>query len=708
MKNKHTILIAEDSAIQSKKLEDLFIISGFEVLSANNGVEAMSIIDSNKPDLIISDIIMPEMDGYDLCRKIKQTPSLSSIPVILLSTMNSPKDIMMGVESGVDYYLTKPYDDDYLISKIRAILHIEIGMDQELHLDDQYLNKSYNPRKLINLLACTYENSLLINKRLIKSRAEVRELNLSLEKKIRERTALLEQEISEREKNEGILKAVIEDAPAMICRFRPDGTITFVNHHFARIFKKNGSRLIGKNFFNLIGNKELGLKKIAESLNDEIQVKAFGYSIDSKEGFVTYLECYIRALFDKHGQISEYQTIAMDVTEQTKARADKEKLEKHITQVKTMETIGKLASGIAHDFNNILSPLMVNTEMALSISEENTEIYHHLEEIMKAAVKSRDLIRSILTLGKMKSLEHTLIKLQAIILESVSLLKSSIPSNIEILQNLDMTCSPFIGDATQIQRVIVNLCTNACHAMRENGGTLEIALSEKTLPDDFHIKTEPDKKGKYLHLRISDTGCGIPPEILPRIFEPFFTTKKIGEGTGLGLSSVKGIIKSHQGDILVDSSAGKGSSFHIFIPVARGMKKSIDKKKDNILLVDDDVSVLDSVSKILEANGYRVSAFSNSVEALTAFNENNANFDLLMTDFAMPGITGIELSRKIRECRPDLPVLIFTGFKDEISNFPDKAEYLIKPITTHEMTSKIKDLLSSKYRHETPNSSTSS
>lgn len=595
MKKDFTIVIAEDSTMQSQKLENLLTQNNYNVMAAKNGIEAISLIRSKKIDLIISDVAMPEMDGYTLCRKVKQDSLLSFIPVILLSSMNSSKDIIQGIESGVDYYLTKPYDDEYLIDRIKFILSGAIlpwngaspigypsifnNIKEDIH--DNRPGAILSKQKMINLLVCTYENSLQINKKLIKTQAECRELNKSLEKRISERTSMLENEVSVRKKNEQIFKAVIEDTPAMICRFKPDGCITFVNEHFSLAFNRSCLQMMGKNLYNLIpAYKELELKEIAEILKSENPVMAFEYKIKSRDGSIFYHECYIRALFDSKKLLTEFQSLAIDITEQAKVKAEKETLENQLTQMQTMETMGKLASGIAHDFNNILSPLMGHTEMALALSYSNEEACKHLTEAIKAAHRARDLIQNILAFGRKLPPNPRGIRLQDVISESLSLIKTSMPIDIIIKQNIDMACGHVVADATQMQRIIINLCMNALHSMKQNGGILGMDLSEINYPCDLSVKTDHLSNKRYVHLQISDTGCGIDPAIIERIFEPFFTTKGAVEGTGLGLSSVKEIIKNYNGDVLVDSALGKGSVFHVFLPSLENANKELSLELD--------------------------------------------------------------------------------------------------------------------------------
>lgn len=463
--------------------------------------------------------------------------------------------------------------------------------------------------------------------------------------------------------------------------------------------------MMGKNIFNLVPEyKELGLKEIAESLKAKKTVMTFGYTLNSRDGSVSHHECFLRALFDTENKLVEFQSLSIDITEQTVARAEKEELEKKITQMQTMETIGKLASGIAHDFNNILAPLMGHMEMALALSKNNNDAYMHLEEATKAAYRSRDLVRNILSFGRQKTNDPRGIRLQDVIMESLALIKASMPSNIKTIKNIGSDCSRVVADSTQIQRIIVNLCTNAFHSMKHNGGVLGIDLSEKTLPYNRGGKKDDSKNIRYVHLQVSDTGCGIDPSIINHIFDPYFTTKNADEGTGLGLASVKEIIRKYNCDVFVESVLGKGSIFHVFLPAAENNDRELsaetiklgklNRDKDHIMLVDDEEVALRSISRVLEAIGYRVTSFNGGEQALKTFRNHKNAFDLLMTDFNMPGLTGVQLAREIIAFRPDMPVLIFTGSRDVVSKIPDGMDFLIKPVATHELASKLNSLFS--------------
>jgi len=389
---------------------------------------------------------------------------------------------------------------------------------------------------------------------------------------------------------------------------------------------------------------------------------------------------------------------------QKKTQKEKELLEERIRHYQKMEAIGTLAGGIAHDFNNVLFPIQGYAEIFLEDLPEEDPKHEMAQEILLAASRAKELIEQILTFSRQGEMKNQIVSFQIILKEALKLLRSTIPKNIVIHQNVISQCKPVFADPTNLHQVIMNLCTNAFHAVQEKGGTIDVALEEVLITTDGQYGVTDLSPGDYIRLTVSDTGCGMDKNILGQIFNPYFTTKKEGKGTGLGLSISYGIIKKLNGDIKVYSEPDKGSTFHVYIPVTSikknrepGENINIAKGTEQILLVDDESSIAEMGKMVLQKYGYRVFAFTSSIEALKAFEKDPASFDLLLTDMTMPDMTGDILVEHVRRIREDIPVIICTGFSENISdgNYADKGAdgFLMKPIAIHKLIGAIREQL---------------
>ena len=407
--------------------------------------------------------------------------------------------------------------------------------------------------------------------------------------------------------------------------------------------------------------------------------------------------------------------------------SEKKKLETQLRQAQKMEAIGTLAGGIAHDFNNILFPIIGYAEMTMHDVPENSTALKNLNKILQGALRARDLVKQILTFSRQQDQELKPVKVQLVVREALKLIRSSLPSTITIHQNIEKDCGLVMAYPIQIHQVVMNLCTNAYQAMEETGGTLEVSLRNVDVNDfgtgkvNFRLEdTEPIIKyleskveypdmppGPYLCLSVGDTGQGIDYAVKDRIFDPYFTTKDPGRGTGLGLSVVHGIIKSHGGDIRVYSEPGTGTVFHVYLPVIKAdFPSEIVSDKalptgqtghEHILLVDDETQIINILREMLTWLGYHVVARTSSTEALEVFREQPDKFDLVLTDMTMPNMTGDKLAVELMEIRSDIAVILCTGFSEGMTE--EKAMsmgikgFLMKPIVIEDLSSMIRKVL---------------
>ncbi|MBA3012217.1 MAG: PAS domain S-box protein [Desulfobacula sp.] len=402
---------------------------------------------------------------------------------------------------------------------------------------------------------------------------------------------------------------------------------------------------------------------------------------------------------NQNGTVSK-MSIFRDITGYLKAVAEKEKLEQELRQAQKMESIGTLAGGIAHDFNNILYPIIGFAELSLEDLPENHPVKENLEDILQGAKRARDLVKQILAFSSQREEEQKPLVLSPLIQEALKLLRSTIPSNIDIQQELYDTQDCVLVSPIEIHEIVMNLCTNAYHAMEETGGTLRVCL----------YKSEPDPKlnlshGDYCCLSIHDTGIGISTEIINNIFDPYFTTKEQGKGSGLGLSVVHGIIKKAHGAISVESIPGKGTVFKIYLPITSAINKPDETSEDKpnlggnekILFVDDEVAIVKLGVRLLEKLGYTVTGKNSSIEALALFKSAPDAFNLVITDMTMPQMVGTEFATKLMETRPDIPIIICTGFSERVDIETAASlgirEYIHKPILSVDLYSKVRAVL---------------
>lgn len=389
--------------------------------------------------------------------------------------------------------------------------------------------------------------------------------------------------------------------------------------------------------------------------------------------------------------------VLRDIDDRKKAEAQSAELEQRLQQARKMEAIGALAGGVAHDFNNILSAVLGYADLALEELPGEGRAAHYLREVVRAGHRARDLVKQILTFSRRNQPEQVPLLVQSVIEEAMKLLRASIPTTIDIAVKIDDRCGPLLADPTQIHQVVMNLCTNAYHAMRENGGTLTVALDEVQLGGgSVDGVVDGMKAGVYLRLLVADTGVGIPEENIKKIFDPYYTTKAMGEGTGMGLSVVHGIVSSLGGAIGVRSPEGGGTAFEIYLPVSPlemiGEVKTHPSEyvgTGRILLVDDEEPLIDLGKQMLERSGYSVVAVTDSNRALELFSGTDEGFDLIVTDMNMPHLDGLSLIRRCREHNPEIPAILCTGYSDQVDRERALAEgvndFLMKPIARQEL-----------------------
>jgi PAS domain S-box-containing protein len=444
--------------------------------------------------------------------------------------------------------------------------------------------------------------------------------------------------------------------------------------------------------------------KFIEILKRDGQVN--GYELKCRRSDSVLFDGLLSCRPLRYGNDDCLVTVAKDITTVKESQTEKARLETQLRQAQKLEAIGTLAGGISHDFNNILAAMMGYTELVLLNQPEGSRVHHYLDEILKAGERAKNLVSQILAFSRQGESERKPIQLRPIVKESLKLLRASLPATIEIRQDIATDEAIVLADPAQIHQIIMNLCTNAAHAMRENGGILEVGLHQVQADKDL-CAAHPDlRPGPCVAISVGDTGCGMTAEVLDRIFEPYFTTKEKGEGTGLGLAVLHGIVTGYGGVVSVKSEPARGSVFKIYLPAVETATpqprsdEKLESGRERILFVDDEPSLVEIGREMLQHLGYEVVTFSSSLDALSAFRVRPDLFDLVITDMTMPQMTGERLAQALIEIRPDLPVILCTGYSERITEERASAlgikGFLLKPLSAHDLAKKVRDTLDQK------------
>jgi PAS domain S-box-containing protein len=507
-------------------------------------------------------------------------------------------------------------------------------------------------------------------------------------------------DITDRKKDEKELirlKAAIEQSVDGIFITDKNGIVVYVNPAYEIICGYSKAELIG-NTPNILKSDYHSKEFYAElwRIIAERQVWSGRFHNRKKDGTIFTEEATISPVLDQNRQIMNYVAVKKDITE-------KIQMEKHLAQAQKMESIGTLAGGIAHDFNNILAAIIGYTELSIEDVADGSMIGNNLQEILAAGMRARELVKQILTFARQSDEKIVPIQIDTIIAETLRFIRSSIPSTIEIKSHIESN-SQLLGNPTQVHQIVMNLCTNAAQAMEGSGGVMRIGL--KNVKIDSHstwvkLGLSP---GDYLELQVSDTGVGIPSDQIESVFDPYFTTKAPGEGTGMGLSLIHGIVEGYGGKITVESEIGKGSVFSVYLPKTKRRDAPDQNKSDllpsgteHILFVDDEVSITKLGHQMLERLGYTITTRTSSIEALELFESEADAFDLVITDMTMPKMTGYVLASKLMAIRPDIPIILCTGYSKKISDKMAKEigikAFAYKPIVQVELAKTIREVL---------------
>ncbi len=532
-----------------------------------------------------------------------------------------------------------------------------------------------------------------VNKRTLDLREANKKLKTDMESRIQ-----IEADLRESQER---FQALASSSSDWIWEFDENEIFTYASPRIKDLLGYTPEEVIGRSPFDFI--PAFSRKKVALEFSVFKDARNPFTNLENvnrhKDGKLVTLESSGVPVFDENGEFRGYRGIDRDISE-------RKKIEAQLQQAQKLEAIGTLAGGIAHDFNNLLTPILGFSEMLHIRFADGGSEAESLGEVMNAAHRAKDLVNQILTISRQTEHELIPVKIHLIVKEALKLLRSTIPKSIEIKANINASGS-VLADPTQIHQIIMNLGTNAYHTMREDGGVLSVSLSLVDISqEDQKVGSLDLTPGAYQQLVISDTGCGMDHATIKRIFEPYFTTKKMGEGTGLGLAVVHGIVKSHKGHIYVYSEVGKGTSFKIYLPCFEtadsAKKETMDSQQipgghEHILIVDDEEPIVHMETKLLEGLGYRVTATTSSTRLRNIFLDSPDDFDLIITDMAMPEINGADLAKDLLNIRPDLPMILCTGFSDRINEKIAKSigikAFLMKPVILKNLAIKVRKVL---------------
>ena len=487
-------------------------------------------------------------------------------------------------------------------------------------------------------------------------------------------------------------EALLDAIPDDIALLSPELEVIWANNRAAKRFGKDPNELIGNFCYDLWDCHDSNVNACPVRNSFRTNEPASAYITTNKDRIYESRSVPVRG---ENGETTNVIEVIRDITEQRK-------LERQLQQAQKMESIGTLAGGIAHDFNNMLGIISGYVELLQMEDGGSDEVRENLEQVSNACNRAKQLVRQILTFSRQNGQEAEPLQVSLIIKEALKLLRASLPSTIEIRQAI-WSDGIAVADPTQIHQIIMNLCTNAHHAMRENGGLLEVTLTDVEI-DSTEIHPGLNHKGSYIQLTVADTGSGMPPSSLERIFDPFFTTKEPGEGTGLGLAVVHGIVEGLGGAIEVHSRLETGTTFDVFIPRAEleaaeaeppNEKSPIGSER--ILFVDDEEALAAVGSKTLTNLGYQLTVSASGIEALELFRDNPGRFDLIVTDMTMPKMTGLVLAREILALRPEIPVIMCTGYSEAGTEEKARAagirKLLMKPVDSYKLAAALREVL---------------
>jgi two-component system, cell cycle sensor histidine kinase and response regulator CckA len=765
------ILVVDDEPQNLDLLEALLETFGYKVELASDGFQA---IDRMGPliDLVLLDVMMPGMDGFEVLQRIRDDPQCFDTPVIMVTSLTGKTDRLHAAELGANDFISKPIDRLELRVRMSSLLKMKEAQDEikrhRAELEVMVEKRTEALRQSEEKYRALFEESLdpIL---MLDPRGNIVDVNRAFEglfgyvlseiannpvhtlfahtadgagfeEELHRQGFVRDREITVRIKDgterdcifslsarrsvhreilgyqsivrdvtdsrrahealsqsEARTRLLIEASPIGIM-IAQKGVYANVNPAFVSMFGYDSpEEVLDREVEDLCGlnSRSLYVEKMEQALQEKESIQQLELTGVKKDGRTLELAVWLRCT-----DIGTTPALLGFLVDISMERALREQL----LQAQKMQALGTLAGGIAHDFNNILFAMMGFAELALDEIPQGTTIHSNLNQILVAGRRAKDLVRQILTFSRQTDEVKRPVQIAPIVKETLKFLRASLPTTVEIRHAIDPQLGTILARPTQIHQILMNLCTNAAHAMREKGGRLTVTLNQVELDSEPSPQLTGISPGRYLKLTVSDTGHGMSQEIADRIFEPYFTTKRAGEGTGLGLAVVHGIVESHEGRIEMQTRAKRGTTFSVYLPVIDEVSPNqaddgdiAPTGRETILVVDDEELLAAVTKQILESLGYRVAAETDSLEALDLFGSMPERFDLVITDMTMPNLTGIELAIKMKAVRPEVPVIVCTGFSDQISQDIAKdmgiEALVMKPVLKVELAKTVRRVL---------------
>ncbi len=775
------VLVVDDRADNLYLLRSLLQGHGYEVDEARHGAEALAKAHQHRPDLVVSDLLMPVMDGYTLLRRWKADEALREVPfVVYTATYTDPKDEQLALEMGADAFIVKPAEPDAFLQRIHTVLEAtRAGMLAPVRTPDATPDESLEAYSAA-LVRKLEQRALQLEQRVAEREQALRDLALSearyralfehsldlilltspdgsvqsanpaacrafgmseaqicatgrdglvdradpnLARLLAQREAtgyacgeltmiradgtrfaaevsstiyrdgegvarsgMFIRDLSERKAAEAALKAsntrladlqAAVDAHALLSITDLAGRITFVNDYFCAVSGYAREELLGQT--HRILNSGVHPRSFFDDMWSTLQrgqVWEGEICSRAKDGHLFWVDSTLAPSLDDAGRPYQFIGIRTDISVRKRAEELRRELEAQLRQSQKLQAVGTLAGGIAHDFNNIVAAILGYAALARQDLPEGGKAHEWLAQIQAAGERARAVVQRILAFSRPQPALLANLPLQPLIIETEAILRGSLPAVATIEARLPEAPLHALVDATQFEQVLLNLCTNAWHALGGSTGRIEIGLDAVEIDAAVTDRLADLPAGAYAHLWVRDDGCGMDEATRARIFEPFFTTKRTGQGTGLGLAVVRGIIESHHGAMAVDSEPGRGSTFHVYLPrvapelgAAAAVQASapvvVTGSRRRVLFLDDDEVISLLGERMLSRAGCSVTCFNDPRQALAAVRAHAHDHDLVVTDFNMPGLSGLEVARELRSIRSDLPVILASGYIDD-------------------------------------------
>ncbi len=683
------ILIVDDHEENRYLLESLLKGNGYHTIFASNGAEAMDIIKKGGIDMIISDILMPVMDGFQLLRKVKTDEKLRIIPfIIYTATYTSAQDEEFALKIGADRFIEKPCEPDVFINAVNGL------MEEYRKHGGSLAKPSVHEEEALKLYS----------ERLVK---KLEQKVLEVENQMKER---LEAEEALRE-SESRFRLFADTAPVGVIITNKEGVGIYASKKFTSMFgyTLDDTPDVEAWQSNAFPDEEIRMHFRQEWLEMVKKARTAGSDIKPMEYPVRCRDGTVKEIEFRMSTSGGFDFIVFtDITERKRAEEEQERLHAQLTHAQKMESVGRLAGGIAHDFNNILQSMLGYNEMLLNELPEDNKAHEFSVDIMHCIDRASALTRQLLAFARKQAVEPHIIDMNETVEGMLKMLRRLISEDIDIVWLPKSGLWHVNMDPTQLDQILVNLCVNASDAI-EGVGMLTIETGMLSFDEDYCREHSGYLQGDFVMLAVSDDGCGMDEETLKKLFEPFYTTKDVGKGTGLGLATVYGIVKQNNGFIDVKSEPGKGSVFRVYLPRYDGNLEDACEEEDEdialgngetILLVEDEDEILRISKAILEQLGYKVFTARSAGEALKLANEITDNLDLLITDVIMPEMNGRELGSKMIKIHPDIKLLFMSGYSPDVVADQGVAgasvPFIQKPFTIRDISVKVSHLLKGK------------